>query len=147
MNKLFKEGFRIKSKTGIEINIPINAKVTIITGDSATGKTKMIKQLNDLLGTNEIIESTVNKEQIEVIKDLAEFKRLYSMNIDNKIIFIDKFDLTDFKVSIPFIEESNNLFVLCAHRSLPECGWEEDSILEMHHDGKIYNLTKFKYAS
>jgi predicted ABC-class ATPase len=144
MINLFATDFHVKTKTGIKIDIPINAKVTIISGDSATGKTKMINTLSSLLQTHEIIESSVDNDDIIVVKDMQSYKLLLHASYEYKVIFMDKFDLTNFKESIPFIENSKNWFVLCAHRQLPSCGWDKDSILEMHHNGKEYELTPIK---
>ena len=139
MTNLFIEGFHLKSKDGVQVDIPINAKVTIITGFSATGKTKMINFLSDILNTHQIAECNVQKDDIVVIKDMQSFKILLNAkDIHDKVIFIDKFDLTDFSKSIPFLEKSHNYFIICAHRRLRKCGWEADSILEMIHDGLKY---------
>lgn len=141
MTNLFIEGFHLKSKTGIQIDMPINAKVSVITGDSATGKTKMINDIAGLLRTNEITECNYDLDKIRVVRDMSEWRWLVqSISFEENIVFVDKFDLTDFKESIPFIEGSRNYFVLCAHRRLPECDWCTESYLEIQHDGHLYKL-------
>lgn len=147
MTNLFKDGFYVRSKDGTEIKIPINAKVSIIRGDSATGKTKMIKYLSDIITANEIEECNYNISDIKVLRDIPEYKLfINSKTSKNNIIFIDKFDMTDFKESIPFIEESENFFVICAHRNLPRCGWCKESILELEHTKKKYTLKELNYG-
>lgn len=147
MTNLFKEGLYIKSKDGTEIKIPINAKVSLIRGNSATGKTKMIKFIADILAAKEIAECNIDIEDIKVVRDTLEFDLLKaSKEFTNKVIFIDKFDMTDFNESIPFIEASNNFFIICAHRNLPKCGWCKESILELNHTKKLYELTELDYG-
>lgn len=142
MTNLFSEGFHMKAKDGTIIDIPINAKVSIIKGNSATGKTKMIKYIFDLIAANEIAECNVDINKIRVIRDNSEFKILMDIKeLREHIIFIDKFDTTDFKESIPFLAESHNYFIICAHRNLPKCGWDTESLLEMKHTKKRYELT------
>jgi hypothetical protein len=144
MYRLAVTGFHVRSITGISIDIPINAKVTIIKGDSSTGKTKMISDLSTLIETDDITESTVNPKDIILIKDLQSFRLLLETHYEDKLIIIDKFELTDFTESIPFLEDSKNWFIVCSHRRLPKCGWDRESVLEMHHDGTHYVCEQFK---
>lgn len=151
LNKLIKQGFYIRAKNGKEINIPIKAKVTLIKGDSATGKTKMINEIIAMISNNGILidKCTVDIKHILVIRDANEFKILLNSDSeykDRKIIFIDKFELTDFKYSIPFIENCNSFFVICCHKSLPKCGWERESIVELQHDGMHYTTKQINFS-
>ena len=53
--KIFSTNLVIESKAGERVEIPLNNKVTILTGDSATGKTKLIKYIKLLMtDSNEI---------------------------------------------------------------------------------------------
>ena len=146
MTNLFMEGFHMKSKDGTVIDIPINAKVSIIRGDSATGKTKMIKFMSDIIAADEVASCNIDIDRIRVIRDNSEFKLfINSKELREHIIFIDKFDITDFSISIPFLEQSHNYFVVCAHRELPRCGWDRDSLLELKHTKKKYELRPLKF--
>lgn len=146
---LFKEGFHLKAKNGIEIDIPINAKVTILAGDDADDKTKMIRSISTILRLpHEIASCSVDKSKIVIVKDMDAYRLLINQKqTEDYIVFIDKFDLTDFRESIPFIKDSNNYFIICAHRTLPSCSQEADSILEMHHDGLRYKPISIKAFS
>lgn len=136
--------FYIKTKRGIEIKIPINNKVTIITGDAATGKTKMIHCISDLLkDKSEIIETTITPESVIVCKDTDDVKTLVNGEEKGKIIFIDRYDsIEDVKPLISFIRETSNLFVIIAHKDVPQCGYDYSSILDMHHDGIKYEAKR-----
>lgn len=136
--------FYIKTKREIEIKIPINNKVTIITGDSATGKTKMIRYISDILkNKSEIIETTINLEAIVVCKDIEDIEALIQQKIKGKIIFIDRYDnIEDVNPIISFIRETGNLFVLLAHKDVPQCGYDYTSILNMYHNGTKYEAQR-----
>lgn len=147
MMNLFKEGLYIKAKDGTEIIIPINAKVSIIRGDSATGKTKMIRYLSDIIMAKEVEQCNYELSNIKVIRDMLEYKLFVEGKaVTNNVIFIDKFDMTNFEESIPFIESSENYFILCAHRNVPKCGWCKESILELEHSKKRYILKQKEYG-
>ena len=147
MMNLFKEGLYIKAKDGTEITIPINAKVSIIRGDSATGKTKLIKYLSDIIAAKEVEKCNYDISNIKILRDMAEYQLFVNGNsVSNNVIFIDKFDMTDFEESIPFIISSQNFFIICAHRSIPQCGWCKESILELEHTKKKYMLKEYKYG-
>lgn len=132
--------FYIKTKRGIEIKIPINNKVTIITGDSATGKTKMIRYISDILkDKSEITETTVILESVVVCKDIEDVKALVDQKEKGKIIFIDRYDsIENISPLISFIRETRNLFILLAHKDVPQCGYDYTSILNMYHNGRQY---------
>ena len=142
MTNLFTEGFYLKSNTGSEITIPINAKVSVISDDSASGKTKMINYIDSLLKSGNIAECNYDLDKIRVIKNIKEWNQFVEEDpIEYNVVFVDNFDLTDFRESVPFIESLKNYFILCAHRRLPKCGWCSESYLRLEHDGLNYKLS------
>lgn len=135
--------FYLKTKAGVEIRIPINNKVSIITGDSATGKTKMIRCLKDVLkDKSEVTAVTINLDDVLVCMNAEEFYSVVKENITDKIIFIDRFDTVDINKIIDFLRESNNVFVICAHKEIPKCGYSIESMLGLFHDGKCYEAKR-----
>lgn len=147
MTNLFKDGLNIRAKDGTIIKIPINAKVSIIRGDSATGKTKLIKYLSNIIMAKEVERCNYDISKIKVIRDMAEYQLFVDgKTVVNNIIFIDKFDMTNFEESIPFIMTSENFFILCAHRNIPKCGWCKESILELEHKRRRYILKTKEYG-
>lgn len=135
--------FYIKTKSGIEVTIPINNKVTILTGDSATGKTKMCKLLSNILTDKaEVAEKTVDLDTIIVCLNEKEFINAISANPKGKIIFADRFDRVKGENIFDYIDESSNLYVLCAHCDIPQCGYSLESLLGLKHDGKRYIAEK-----
>lgn len=130
--------FYLRTKSGISVRIPVNNKVTIITGDSATGKTKLVSYLSDLLiDKNEITETSVDLDSIIICKDKLDVEQLVKENVNNKLIFIDRFDTLDNEI-ISYISRTSCHFILFAHKDVPQCGYDYSSILEMSHDGTHY---------
>lgn len=141
MIPLLNTEFYVKAKSGVEITIPINNKVTIITGDSATGKTKMLNYLSKLLqDKSEIIESKVKLDKVFVCMEAPNLFKVVDKGIENCLVFIDRFDRIsdDNKEIYDFITNSSNLFVLCVHKGIPQCGYNLKSILGLKHDGIRY---------
>lgn len=134
----------IKTESGTNIFIPINDKVSIIKGDSATGKTKMINYLNMLLSEpSEIKYCNMNYNNIIICKDKKEFNIFIESSkihgIKNKVVIIDRFDtMSDDEDIINFIAESQNVFIVCAHRPFDQCGYNTSSMLGLKHDGINY---------
>ena len=134
----------IRTRSGATIFIPINNKVTILKGNSATGKTKLINYLDMLLidkleieycnmNYNNII---ICKNKLEVMNFIENSKRTH---MKNKVIIIDRFDtMSADEEIIDFIAESQNVFIVCAHRPFDQCGYNTYSMLGLKHDGINY---------
>lgn len=139
MNK--SKSIYIRSKSGETLYIPLYDKVTVITGESATGKTKMLdwlKACKVAYTSNEIIESSVNLEDIIVVQDREMVDSLIQLNVECKIIFIDRVSLFHSLALAEFIQSSKNLFILLGHRNVTELT-SQDAVLGLRHDGKHYN--------
>lgn len=141
INSLFKEGFHLISTKGIEIHMPINAKISIISGNSATGKTKMMNDLADIIENDFVKSCNIEPSRIKVLKDRQAFDFFMKENsVRESIIFIDNFELTNINRSAKFIEHSYNIFVISCKCRLPKISCSLDSALSLTHDGKIYDL-------
>ena len=82
--KIFNTNLAIESKAGESVEIPINNKVTILTGDSATGKTKLIRFLKLLLSDSaEIKQTSIDNVCDKVI--VCESKEDVLRLIDKKV--------------------------------------------------------------
>ena len=134
----------IEIKSGVSIIIPINNKVNIITGDSATGKTKMVSYLDTILeDTSEVTKKSVDLSNIIICKDEKSVKEYIKQDVKNKIFIIDRFDtMSDDREIIDFMDESSNIFIVCAHKSFEQCGYSTDSMLGLKHDGMSYEAYK-----
>lgn len=130
----------IKTHTGESLNIPIYDKITVITGGSATGKTKMLEWLKACkvgCNTGEIVDATVDLNNIIVVTDQYVLAKLLSAYEEEKIVFIDRVSLWWTAQIADYVRNSRNLFVLIGHRNTSELT-NQDAVLGMKHDGKHY---------
>lgn len=129
----------IKTKAGDSLEIPIYDKVTVITGNSSSGKTKMIRWLQACLRVpEEVTYSTVRLEDILVISENESLQFIMNNNTVNKYIFIDHYSfVANNKGLIEFITESNNKFIIIGHRNTSGLT-SQDAVLRMRHDGRCF---------
>lgn len=134
-----KNGIHIKTEETV-LHIPIYDKITVITGDSATGKTKMmnfLKACKSAKKNNEKIEASINLEDILLVFDEDTIKLLIENKEEGKIIFIDRFNTMQSKELIEFVNESKNIFIIMGHRNVSELT-SQDAVLNMKCDGNSY---------
>lgn len=142
--KMIDTVLKIEAKSGVCIIIPLNNKVSILTGDSATGKTKLINYIGDLLkDTSEIKNSSINIKNIKVCHNEEDVIELMKRNIKNNIIIIDRFDTMSNEDNImEFIRESSNYFIVAAHKEFKQCGYSTDSMLGLNYNDLTYKAYK-----
>lgn len=144
--KIIDTNFVIESKAGVKVEIPINNKVTILTGDSATGKTKLIRFIKSLLSDKSEIKYTTVQDicdNVIICETIEDTLNLIDKNVENKIIIIDRFDIMSDNIRIiKFIDESSNLFIVAAHKEFKQCGYSTDSMLGLEHNGENYKAYK-----
>lgn len=123
-----------------ELHIPIYDKITVITGNSSTGKTKMVSFLKACKsskrnGAN--IESSIPLDDIVLISDEYTLNLMMAGNEKNKIIFIDRFNILATNELMQFMHTSNNLFIILGHRNITELT-SQDAVLSMQCTGNSY---------
>ena len=134
-----KNGIYIKTEDS-ELHIPIYDKITIITGDSATGKIKMmrfLKAYKNARKNNTKIESTINLNDILLVSDENMINLIMDKKEHEKIIFIDRFHTIYSKKLVTFMNESKNIFIIIGHRNVSELT-SQDAVLTMRCDGTNY---------
>lgn len=134
-----KNGIFIKTEE-TELNIPIYDRITVITGDSATGKTKMMKFLDACKKAkkNQIkIEANVNIDDIILVDDEYTLQLMIEKNESKKIIFIDRFNTLFSDELLKFMSKSDNMFIIMGHRNVSELT-SQDAVLNMICDGNNY---------
>lgn len=124
-----------------KISIPLYDKITVITGDSATGKTKMINLLDSIKKTyknDTSIKANINLDSVVIVTDKYTLNLMEKTNETNKIVFIDRGNVVLDRDSIEFIHESNNIFIIMGHRNISGIT-SQDAILGLKHDGITYS--------
>lgn len=113
----------------IKIDFPINNTVNVITGESASGKTKLMRDLQDTLRmfrvNNDFVECSVDINKVDVVD--MEFIQSRSLKIDEiykdggYILFIDNYDRFDSAELRKFVFRSRNIFFAVSRKVLPNC--------------------------
>lgn len=141
----------IKTKDGTTMELPIYDKITVITGDSATGKTKLIKWIQSCKNVYkdnpaEIIEHTMDLNDIIIIDSKESVDNLLTSDYSYKYIFIDRFNTLNTKELTNYVINSNNVFILIGHGNIEEYA-SQDAVLGIKHDGKHYGFYQiYKYG-
>ena len=122
----------------------IKRNITIIQGDSATGKTTLINMVRQAanLGAS---------SGVDVICDVpcrtleGQDWKLILQNLSNHILFIDEenafINTEEFAVSI---KQSDNYFVLITRENLYNLPYSVEEIYGMHSSGKYQNTKRIK---
>ena len=115
--------------SSLKYDLILDSKYTIITGDSATGKTELVRMvLND--NTNRIISDV----PVTVLITLRDIQRLVSIE-ENRIYIIDE-DVVD-RIEHDFIsvrdllEKSKGYFIICARECIRGLQFAIDDIFEL----------------
>lgn len=124
------------------IHIPIYDKVTVITGNSGSGKTLLVNTIDLLckvfsMDQNKILESTINMNDIIVVRDKVGLELLLKENPSGKFIFIDRMNMLYCDELDKFMDESKNLFVVFGHGDISELTGQ-DAVLGLKSNGKDF---------
>ncbi len=127
----------------LHYEMEIKRNITIIQGDSATGKTTLINMLRQA-------ENLGISSGIEVISDvpcrILEGKswKLILQNSSGNIFFIDEenkfINTEEFALAV---RDSDNYFVLITRENLYNLPYSVDEIYGLHVSGKYHNTRKF----
>lgn len=113
----------------LKIDFPINNAVNVITGESASGKTKLMRDLYNALQmfrvNNDNVECSVDISKVDVVN--MEFIQSHSLKIEEiykdggYILFIDNYDRFDNMELRKFVFRSRNIFFAVSRKVLPNC--------------------------
>lgn len=127
------------------IDIGINSLVSIITGDSSTGKTFMLTMMQILkeVGQDKIIESNIDLDDIIICSNQKDIKNLLrdTDNTIGKTIFIDRYDINYSSELNDFIETSSNRFVIMSHAQYKQLNIHAESFLIIHYSKDTKTFT------
>lgn len=126
----------------LRYELDIRRNITIIRGDSATGKTKLIQLLEQatLLGEGSGVE-VVCERPCRTLS--GNDWNLILPNIHEQIIFLD--EENKFVKSQEFaaaVKASDNYFVIVTRENLPNLPYSVDEIYGFHTSGKYNNLKR-----
>ena len=124
----------------IRFEFEIQRNITIIRGDSATGKTTLVDMIQEYmnLGSASMINFSCDKKCVTIAgvtweSQLSEF--------DDSIVFIDEgndFVLTDHFASV--IQNTNNYYVIVSREGLPNLPYSVEEIYGIHMSGRYGEL-------
>lgn len=128
------------NKLRYELNIRRN--ITIIRGDSATGKTKLVNLLEQaaIFGESSGVEVLCERPCRTLGGNDWNF---VLPNIHEQIIFLD--EENKFVKSQEFaaaVKESDNYFVIITREDLPNLPYSVDEIYGIHTSGRYYDLKR-----
>ncbi len=119
IDKIFLDSkYNLTVKGKFKITITIRDKVTILTGESGTGKTQLVKLIDKVKSSRSLAslaESNFPLNSVKVIRNPDEFYRFgeESLSVKDCLIIIDRMDKC--KVTpewLDFINNSDNVFIL-----------------------------------
>lgn len=136
-------------KIGYEFTI--TRKITVITGDSGTGKSIMVQMLRDSKDETLDIKNESSATCITVNSDDWEREL---MGVHDSVVFIDEF-VTDFtsKEFAKYVSKSSNYFVLITREPLKQLAYSVKEVYNMTLDQKcsklnrVYNTIKSRYLA
>ena len=128
----------------ISYEIEFNRKVTIIQGDSGTGKSKIIETRNEMWDTGLGEIYTSNNIPVTVIGNIPDWERI--LDLDEVRLFIIDEDCS-FILSNRFadiVNKSRSYFIIISRDPLKKLNYSYEDIYEMKNSGK-FNRTVRKY--
>ena len=133
----------IKSRY-INYEIEFNRKVTIIQGDSGTGKSKIIETRNEMWDTGLGEIYTSNNIPVSVVENIPDWERI--LDVDEVRLFIVDEDC-NFVMSNRFadiVHRSRSYFIIINRDPIKGLNYSYKDIYEMKNSGK-FNRTVRKY--
>lgn len=134
------------SNNRVTFFLEVKRNITIIQGDSGTGKTTLIRLLSDYnrLGASSGISVKCDKECIALIP--TDWKH-YIESVKDKIIFLDENNtFIRSKEFAKTVEGSDNYFVIIIRDSLPQLSYSIDEIYGMRENKDSQKYIKAKHV-
>lgn len=127
---------KINFNNYVRFNIDINRRITIINGDSATGKSLLIQVLETIITNKSFYANDVSGFDINsfiLIKHPSELFKL--QNIKHNFIVVDRYDLfslNEKEILWEKLKLNGNAWLIMARTGdIPNYGYGMESILEL----------------
>ncbi len=130
----------IVSNSTVKYEFDIKRNITIIKGNSATGKTTLVEMINEHYESGDESGVTVSCDKECRVVAGREWKLLLS-NISDSIVFIDEDN--DFLPSVEFAEAvkwSDNYYVIVTREGLSNLPYSVDEIYGIKSSGRFSSL-------
>ena len=135
----------IKSRY-INYEIEFNRKVTIIQGDSGTGKTKIVEIFRRFVESKAASVSTSNGVKVEVFFPNIRWETIINSSENRLFIIDEECKWITSKRFTELVHRSNNYFIIISRDPLKGLNYSYKEIYEMKKSGK-FNKTVRKYDS
>ncbi|MCI8893908.1 MAG: Fis family transcriptional regulator [Lachnospiraceae bacterium] len=135
-----KHGILVQSGRGIQYKFEIFRKYTVIRGNSATGKTTLVRLIEDAT-----IRKTASLSCDVPCVALPELNWELNLNaFSNSIIFIDEEHpaLTSGKRLAEYMTHSNNCFIIISRDKLSWLPYSYKEIYQIKSSGKFHTLER-----
>lgn len=134
---------KLKSKR-INYNLEFNHRINIIRGDSASGKSALIRLLDSQKDSN--IQIISNYKLIHLTPAFLQFVRESDNSFSNEYVYlIDEIDIAGNKDMLELVSHSPYKFILMVRESnLNNLTYGIDQIYEIYRSGK-YNISRQMY--
>lgn len=126
----------------IHFQFTLERNVTILTGDSGTGKTKLINMIRNYADLGKSSGVTLTCEKPCIVLAGKNWERDLEQ-ISESIVFVE--ESTDFLARHEFakaVQESDNYYVLVTREPLPQIPYSIDSIKWINKNGKNPKIVK-----
>ena len=124
----------------VRYEFDIRRNITVIRGDSATGKTTLIDMIRERIDNGEASSVDLKCDKACYVVDGATWKGQLSV-ISDGIVFIDEGN--SFVSSVEFsriIRDTDNYYVIVSRESLPNLPYSVDEVYGIHSSGRYGSL-------
>jgi hypothetical protein len=131
----------VNNKRGVQFKFTIHRKITIIRGDSATGKTTLFQMISDA-SSSRVSGVTISCDI--PVRPLNESGYLLELQTEeNRIYVVDEdFGPLKSKEFAKAVLQSNNCFIIITRESLPAIPYSYKEIYGMKTSGKFHSLER-----
>lgn len=119
------------------LNIDLPAVITILKGDSATGKTYFVNRVKAMLNEKSLwtdVKSNIKLDTIVVCNCRVDLMQVYKSK--DKFIIFDRFDIYADKALLDFINTGKNIILMISRRGYKGIKVTFDDIFRLENDIK-----------